>query len=295
MQSRREFLNKIIVGSATISAAPLCAAPKQPFPAVVPLGASGLSVSQIAMGTGTHGEHQESKQTRLGEKGFLDFAAHCYDAGITFFDAADSYGSHPYLKTAFKYIPREKITLLTKIWMLTDEWYTFTTAQNAIDRFRKELGVDYIDIVLLHAMTAPNWPQRFSKVCDELTELKVKGIIGSYGISCHSIYALQAAIQSDWTQVIFARLNNQGLYMDHHPQIVVPLLKKARAKGIGIVGMKMFGKGKIKLETERDASMQFVWQSGAVDAVTMGFGNSEQADEALRKSKLILSGKSITG
>ena len=77
----------------------------------VKLGNTGMKVSRIAWGTGTIGGGKASNQTRLGMKKFVEMAHHAYDRGITFFDMADSYGSHPYVGKAIKSLPRENITL----------------------------------------------------------------------------------------------------------------------------------------------------------------------------------------
>lgn len=286
--SRRQFLQSSIVG-VTASLLPSIAFSKsEDMMGPVSLGKTGIKMSRVAMGTGTFGSNKSSKQTKLGTEKFLEYAQFMYDAGVRVFDMADSYGSHPFVKEALKYIPREKMTLLSKLWNRPSDWANFTTAQDAVDRFRKELGVDYIDIVLMHCMVEPDWPELYKKVTDELSELKVKGVIGTYGVSCHSYQALQAAVESDWTEVILARINDTGTLMDHYPKYVVPVLQKARKKGIGVIGMKIFGGGKTKLEEQRESSLKFVLNSDAVDAITLGFGGPDEADDAFRRIKRIL-------
>ena len=65
---------------------------------------------------------------------------------------ADAYGTHDAVKAALKKVPREKVTILTK----TDAWTAAKTKED-IDRFRQELGTDYIDILLLHTRMSPTW------------------------------------------------------------------------------------------------------------------------------------------
>lgn len=82
----------------------------------VKLGKTGLKVSRIAMGTGTKGWNYQSNQTRLGLDNFVKIARHGYERGIRFFDMADMYGSQPFVGKALKELPREKLTLMTKMW-----------------------------------------------------------------------------------------------------------------------------------------------------------------------------------
>ncbi len=80
----------------------------------VKLGKTGLTVSRVALGTGSAGWENVSSQTRLGMKNFVELSQHAFDKGIRFFDTADMYGSHTYVREALKVIPRDKVTILTK-------------------------------------------------------------------------------------------------------------------------------------------------------------------------------------
>ena len=82
----------------------------------VTLGSTGIKTSRLAMGTGTVGSGHHSHQTALGIKGLSDLLLNGYDHGLRFFDAADSYGSHPHVAEALKHVPRDKVTVLTKTW-----------------------------------------------------------------------------------------------------------------------------------------------------------------------------------
>lgn len=280
--SRRHFIKTTAAGAAAI-AVPAWAEKQELFDTPVKLGNSGITTSLLSFGTGTHGSDKHSKQTRLGMTGFVDLAGHAYESGVKFFDAADSYGSHPYIAELLRHIPREKVTLLSKLWNRPSDWANFTTAQAAVDRFRKELDQDYIDIVLMHCMVEPDWTTRYRKVMDGLSELKEKGVIGSYGASFHSIYALKAAVESDWPEIIFVRFNDSGTLMDHYPNVVAPMLRKARSDGKGVIGMKIFGGGKAIEEAQRESSIKFVLGSNAIDMMTIGFGNQAEFDDTVSR------------
>ena len=55
-----------------------------------------------------------SNQVRLGQEKFTSLVRHAYDSGITYFDTADQYGSHIFLRDALKKLPREKLFIQTK-------------------------------------------------------------------------------------------------------------------------------------------------------------------------------------
>ena len=280
----RDFLKTTASGLAAVALPiSLSAGKKDFFRTPITLGKSGIQTSFLSFGTGTHGSNKASKQTRLGMQAFVDLGTHAYETGVRFYDAADSYGSHPYLRELFRHIPRENVTILSKLWNHPSDWANFTTAQNAVDRFRKELNQDYVDIVLMHCMMEPDWTTLHRKVMDELSELKVKGVIGSYGASFHSIYALKAAVESDWPEILFVRFNDSGTLMDHYPQVVAPMLRKARSDGKGVIGMKIFGGGKAVQEEQRESSLKFVLGSNAIDMMTIGFGSQEEFDDTVER------------
>src|SRR6266536_4049331 len=207
----------------------------------VALGNTGIHTSRLAMGTGTVGVGHHSHQTALGVKGLSDLLLNGYDHGLRFFDAADSYGSHPHVAEALKHVPRDKATVLTKSWARDP-----ARMRADLDRFRKELGVDYIDIFLMHCLTEGDWTERYKGVMDVLSEAKQKGIIRAHGCSCHSIEALRAAAASPWVEVDLVRLNPIGSHMDADPDTVIGVIKQMRASGKGIVGMKILGAGQLR-------------------------------------------------
>src|SRR2546421_10832813 len=204
----------------------------------VTLGSTGIQTSRLAMGTGTVGSGHHSHQTSLGIKGLSDLLLNGYDHGLRFFDAADSYGSHPHVAEALKHVQRDKVTVLTKTWASDP-----ATARADLDRFRKELGTDYLDICLMHCLTEGDWTERYRGVMDVFSEAKQKGIIRAHGCSCHSIEALRAAAKSPWAEVDLARINPIGWHTDADPATVVGVLREMRAAGKGVVGGKILGEG----------------------------------------------------
>src|SRR5579863_56452 len=237
---RREFLVRSAtgVGAAWLSSKTILdAIAAQPLSTkftasdTVTLGSTGIKTSRLAMGTGTVGSGHHSHQTALGVKGLSDLLLNGYDHGLRFFDSADSYGSHPHVAEALKHVPRDKVTVLSK------SWARDAAGMRAdLDRFRKELGTDYLDVLLMHCLTEGDWTTRYRGVMDELSEAKQKGIIRAHGCSCHSIEALRAAAKSPWVEVDLVRINPVGAYMDADPATVVGVLKEMKAAGKAVVG-----------------------------------------------------------
>ena len=137
--SRRSFLHKSVAGAVAAgslflpgSRSPIA---KTKSTGRVTLGNTGIDVSRIAMGTGTSGGRHHSNQTKLGMKSFTDLANHAYDRGITFLETADMYGSHVYIREALKQIPRDKVVILTKMWIRPNNWMKTMTASEFLRMF----------------------------------------------------------------------------------------------------------------------------------------------------------------
>jgi aryl-alcohol dehydrogenase-like predicted oxidoreductase len=236
----------------------------------VVLGKTGIRTSRLAMGTGTVGFGGSSNQTRAGSLTRLLRTG--YDRGLIFFDTADSYGSHPEVAEAVTRLPRDKVVIMTKC----DERDP-KKAKADIDRYRRELKTDYIDILLMHCVTEGDWTTRYRGVMDVFEEAKQKGVIRTHGCSCHSIEALRAAAASPWVEVDLVRLNPVGAHMDAAPQTVIGVIKEMRAQGKGIIGMKILGQGAMR--TRQDEAIRFALGTGVLDAFTIGAeSENEQAD-----------------
>jgi len=279
---RREFLStaSCAAGAAWLgSKMPLWSAPlPQKFSAsdTVTLGNTGIRTSRLAMGTGTVGTGHHSHQTDLGVKGLSDLMLNGYDHGLRFFDSADAYGSHPHVAETLKHVPRDKVTVLTKSWARDAN-----TMRADLDRFRKELGTDYIDVFLMHCLTDGDWTERYRGAMDVLSEAKQKGIIRAHGCSCHSIEALRAAAASPWVDVDLARINPIGSHMDADPATVISVLKQMKAAGKGVIGMKILGQG--DLRNRQDEAIRYALSLGVVDAFTIGAESKAEQEDLIRR------------
>jgi predicted aldo/keto reductase-like oxidoreductase len=291
--TRRRFLSSSIAGAGLLATAPTFVRGAEAAMAgsfkgtdIVPLGRTGIKVSRLAQGTGYNGYNHSSAHTRQGKEAFDRLLHHSLEQGITFIDMADLYGSHPFVKEIVKGLPRDQYTLLTKIWPRQADWVTPSGgAKQEIDRFRQELGVDQIDVCLIHCMTNDQWPAEYERIRDELAELKEKKVVRAVGVSCHDFGALKVASEHPWTDVIFARVNHKGgkqYACDASADEIAAVLKTARKNGKAVVGMKIFGAGKLVKPEEKDASLRFVFSNRLVDAITVGMLNPAEVDDTLK-------------
>lgn len=243
----------------------------------VKLGPMKIDCSRMAMGSGTNGAGGSSNQTRkLGMKGLSELFRAGYDQGVTFWDSADQYGTHPYVREGLKGVPREKVTLLSKTRASTEK-----EMRADLDRFRRELGTDYIDILLLHCMMDGDWPERKKGAMAVISEAKEKGIVRTHGTSCHTLEALKTAAATPWVEVDLVRFNPAQVAMDSDPKTVLGVIKEMKAKGKGVIGMKVLGAG--ALRNKADEAIQYHIAHNEIDCFTIGSESRAELEDLLKK------------
>ncbi len=248
----------------------------------VALGKSGLKTTLLGFGTGVSGGNRSSFLTRQDASKSVATLRHAYDRGFRMFDCADTYGTHGLMAEALKGMDREKLTLSSKIWTRKGAIPEpeRPDADVVVDRFRKELNTDYIDLVQIHCMVDSDWTDSMKKQMDIMDDLKSKGVIRAHGVSVHTLEAMKAALADPWVDVIHARINPYGIAMDKpDPREVVEVIHQLHASGKGVIGMKLVGNGNLRNESEKiDHSLRFVLGLGSVDMMIVGFETEEQID-----------------
>lgn len=295
--TRRQFVTRTIAagtGSVLLGKAALAFPFKSNSPfedpfRIITLGKTGIKTTLLGMGTGFSGYNRSSNITRAGTAEKIIRQA--YEKGIRFFDCADSYGTHPFTAAALKDVARDSYTLSSKIWVghggLPEP--ERPDADKVVDRFRKELNTDYIDLIQIHCMTDSRWTDKQKKQMDILENLKVKKIIRAHGVSVHSLEAMEACLESSWVDVVHVRVNPYGDAMDKSdPSKVVPVIEKLHKAGKGIIGMKLIGNGNFRDDSDKiNSSLKYVLGLGTVDMIIVGFELPEQIDNYIGRIKKV--------
>jgi 1-deoxyxylulose-5-phosphate synthase len=267
--------------------------PSAPATRLVSLGETGVRGSFLLFGTGVQAWNRQSSLGRLGQPSATDVLRYALDRGINFFDLADAYGSHPLLARAFADVPRERYTVLTK--MLSGRGQPATDRPRGtfeeIDRFRKELDTEVIDVCLLHLMTNDRWAEEKRREMDQLSDLKAHGVVRALGVSCHDFGAMQVAATHPWVDVLLARINHRGggeFHMDGTAADVGAVLRTARSHGKAVIGMKVYGQGKLSDAASMDRSVRYITGNDLVDAVTIGMLSRAEVDDNLDRLNRVL-------
>jgi hypothetical protein len=100
-----------------------------------------------------------------------------------------------------------------------------------------------------------------------------------------------------WLDVAMIRMNHKGVRMDAEDyntnglgnvNEVVTHVKKIRRDGTGVISMKLVGEGAFTNRDDRKAAMKFAFKNAGVTAVTVGYKNNGEIDEAIENLNLAL-------
>jgi aryl-alcohol dehydrogenase-like predicted oxidoreductase len=291
--SRRDFLKAGLAAGALAGAGgslPL-QAKREAATDWVTLGKSGVKVTRLAFGTGTHGGRV---QRSLGQEEFTRQVRYAYDRGIRFFETSETYsGMHEMLGIALKGLPRESYHLMTKL--NTD--HEGVDPQGKIDELRQLANTEYFDIVLMHVQHTPTWPQDTVRWQDGIQEAQRKQVVRARGASIHGLPALRQCPGNPWLQIAMIRMNHSGTIMDaeqydsHEPGNVAEVIahvKQVRQQGLGVISMKLVGEGRFTAREDRQAALKTAFRRAGVNAVTLGYKSTAEIDEAIENVNLAL-------
>jgi 1-deoxyxylulose-5-phosphate synthase len=295
--SRRHFIqtsvtagSALVLGAGGLVESTSASTAKRTAVDQVALGRTGVKLSRLGMGTGSN---SGQVQRELGQEAFNNLVRYAYDQGITYFDCSQTYRTFEWLGDAIKGLPREKLFIQSKIPGQPEK------ILEVIDQHRKIYNTDYIDTMLIHCMIKDGWTDQWKRIMDGFDEAKQKGWIRSKGVSCHSVPALRTATANTWAQVHLVRINPQGRRIDgpeqevwvdtvHDVSPVVAEIKAMKAKGRGIIGMKIIGNGEFVNAEDREKSIRFAMSMRELDAVVIGFKNRSEIDEAIQRMNAAL-------
>jgi aryl-alcohol dehydrogenase-like predicted oxidoreductase len=289
--SRRQFIKTGLAAGALASAGNLpLRADRQTATDWVTLGKSNIKVTRLAFGTGSM---SGQVQRDLGQEQFTRLVRHAHERGVRFFETAESYhGMHEMLGVALKGVPRDSYRLMTK--MTTHDG---VDPQQKIDELRRLANTEYFDIALLHWQHTPTWPTDSLRWQDGISEAQAKQAVLSHGASVHGLPALRKFPGNEWLQVAMIRVNHKGVRMDGEDyntndpgnvSEVVTHVKQVHKQGMGVISMKLVGEGAFTAREDRQAAMKFAFRHAGVDAVTVGYKNTAEIDEAIENLNLAL-------
>lgn len=214
----------------------------------VRLGATGLKVSRLCLGTMTYGTSRWRPWV-LDEAESRPVLKRALDCGITFFDTADMYSrgvSEEVVGRALKeFTRRDRVVIATKAFYPLEDGpnaggLSRAHLMDAIDASLRRLGTDYLDLYQIHRF---DYNTPVAETLEALHDIVKAGKARYIGAS--SMYAWQFAqmlATSDahgWTRFV-AMQNHYNLIYREEEREMLPL---CRAEGIGVIPWSPLARG----------------------------------------------------
>lgn len=231
------------------------------------LGQTGIMVSRLCFGSLTIGPLQANLPLKTGAR----VIRRALEQGVNFIDTADSYGTYPYIRQALHGWDG-KVVIASKSYD-----YTASGMAGSLEKARRELDRDCIDIFLLHEQESAFTLDGHRPALEYLLQAKGKGMVRAVGISTHVPAAVTAAAARPEIDVIHPLINRRGLgILQGKLGDMLAAVATAHARGQGIYAMKSLGGG--HLLSEAVASLQYVLALSTVDAVAVGMQTVEEVE-----------------
>ncbi|MDQ0799810.1 aldo/keto reductase [Arthrobacter sp. SLBN-112] len=212
------------------------------------LGKTGRNVSIVGLGTWQLGADWGTVDPAQAQA----ILAASVEAGVTFFDTADVYGDGKSEQAIGKFLadnPGHGVTVATKMGRRMEqraENYSLANFRQWVDRSRKNLGTDTLDLVQLHC--PPTAVYSNNEVYDALDTLVAEGAIRNYGVSVERTDEALEAIRHEGTASVQIILNAFRL------KPLDEVLPTAKAAGVGIIARVPLASGLLSGKYSKDTT-----------------------------------------
>jgi aryl-alcohol dehydrogenase-like predicted oxidoreductase len=225
----------------------------------VTLGNTGIEVTEMCFGTLTVSQLQAG--VAPSEAGQV--IARALDLGIDFVDTAQAYQTYAHVAAAIKDRP-QKPTIATKSKAATAE-----EMKAAVEQALGEMGLDHLDIFLLHLVRSEEDFEERQEALDRLLEYKREGIVRAIGLSTHTLEGLRPALKHPELEIVLPCINRKGLGVnDGTLEELLKLLQELKALGKGVYAMKPLAGGHLFGDVAN--SLNYVRSLGVVDSIAVG-------------------------
>jgi aryl-alcohol dehydrogenase-like predicted oxidoreductase len=232
------------------------------------LGRTGLTVSTLCFGTGYLGGSAAAGARLL---------ARAYDRGVTFWDTSDDYGTHPHVARALREVGREGVVVATKTYAATA-----LGARRAVERALRELGVEAVDVFLLHAVDSAGDLEAKLSALEALARAKEAGQVLAVGVSSHSRAVLLRLLRLAPVDLALVVVNQTGAWMkDAGPAEMTEAVRRLYRSGRGVYGMKALGSGQVTEPPAVAAALDYAFRYPWAHAICVGLTSEAELAAAV--------------
>ena len=211
------------------------------------MGRSTVVVTELGLGTAQLGGLYAPMDQRTADA----TVAAAWEAGVRYFDTAPHYGlgaAEERLGVALAGQPREAFTISTKVGRLIVEsadggrerrWgFSADAVRQSLDASRQRLGVDRIDVALVHDPEA-HLDQAVDDAFPVLAELRARGEIGAVGVGTRDLPSLIRFVRD--TDIDAVMVAGRLTLLD--ASALTELIPLCRERGVSVLNAGVFNSG----------------------------------------------------
>jgi len=241
------------------------------------LGATGIKVSPLGLGTVKFGRNEQVKYPSSfvipSDKEVQELLAYAKDLSINVLDTAPAYGNSEQ-RLGKLLVDRKEWVIVDKVgeeFVNGESQYDFTPEhiRMSVDRSLQRLNTDYIDVMLVHSNGDDINIIENHGVFDTLAELKQQGKILSFGMSTKTVEGgLATVAQADVVMVTYNPIETKER----------PVIQAAHENNKGVFIKKALASGhlnKIEGEDPVKQAMDFIFETPGVSSVIVGTINKD--------------------
>lgn len=175
------------------------------------LGKTGLKISQLCLGCMTYGEPDRGRHAwTLPEESSRPIIKQALDAGINFFDTANSYSdgsSEEIVGRALKdFAKRDQIVVATKVFYpITglEGGLSRASIMQSIDDSLRRLGMEYVDLLQIHRWDYNTPIEETLEALNDVVKAGKARFIGASSMHAHQFkQALDVSQQNGWARFV---------------------------------------------------------------------------------------------
>jgi aryl-alcohol dehydrogenase-like predicted oxidoreductase len=245
----------------------------------VAYGQTGLTVSRLCLGTGLMGKLRHA-MTPAQAAVILHRA---YELGVNFWDTADGYETHAHVRAGMEGRDRSTIVVNTKT-----KAVEYAEAMADVERFCRELGTDYLDIVLLHGIETVDELARRQPALEGLLAAHDRGLVRAVGISTHlgTGAIMEAVADRPEIQVCLTTINRDGLMLKGDMAEHIELVQRCYDAGTAICLMKTLAQG--DLVYDYAAAIRYNLGLPCAHSVCVGINSLQELEEDVAAATAVL-------
>ena len=238
----------------------------------IKLGQTDIYVSPVGIGVLPMGPAQLALPVEEG----AELIVYALSKGMNFIDTAQYYRTHPYIRRALELWQGERPVISSKT-LATD----YDGAWAAIEEERAAMGVEYIDIFLLHEVRSGQLATR-QGAWQALMDAKACGLVRAIGCSTHHVDVVEQLAAMPACDIIFPLINYAGMGIRRGSSAASAAdmsraIEQAAGCGKGIYTMKALGGGNLAAHYQR--ALDYAFSRPGVSSVMLGFGCRQDIDD----------------